>query len=224
MRSHTAWMTRKAGLPGGRAGRSGSVSWAFVSAERTMHLLFPEHPLRDDVADAIATADALGATSTALWCAEDRAAPELDGLGFERGWQPWWMEASLPARSGSGVPEHVRARLVDRPRSHEAHLGPLLRHADVFLAEGYDDGRYAGRAWMLLTGTTAGLYDMEVWPAFRRRGIGRDILSVLMGAAAEAGADRMTLNATPEGAPLYATSGFDLLGAGRTYWRHRPSA
>ena len=61
---------------------------------------------------------------------------------------------------------------------------------------------------------------MDVWPAFRRRGLGRSLLRAVCGAARTAGARFATLNATAEGELLYATEGFARLGTGMTYWRH----
>ena len=61
---------------------------------------------------------------------------------------------------------------------------------------------------------------MEVWPVFRRRGLGRSLLHAVCSAARTAGAQFATLNATAEGEPLYAAEGFVLLGKGITYWHH----
>ncbi len=82
-----------------------------------------------------------------------------------------------------------------------------------------DDGRFAGRGW-LFAGDVAGIYDMEVWPDFRRRGVGRALLRVLCAAARAAGATSAVLNATPGGERLYSAEGFVRVGEGITYWHH----
>jgi GNAT superfamily N-acetyltransferase len=82
------------------------------------------------------------------------------------------------------------------------------------------DGRFAGRAWSLLDGDVAGVYDMEVWPRFQRRGLGRALLRKVCEAARAGGANRAVLNATPEGERLYSAEGFVHVGRGITYWHH----
>src|SRR5436305_1232545 len=52
------------------------------------------------------------------------------------------------------------------------------------------DGRLGGRAWSFVAGDVAGVYDMEVWPALQRRGLGRALLRTVCDAAREAGASR----------------------------------
>lgn len=216
VRSHTAWITLGASAPGGRVWREGGTSWAFVPGDSTVHGLFPVGPAPRDVAAATATADALGADGIRLWSAVERKRPWLRALGFRRAWQPWWMGAEahdVPA-AASG-----RVALVTRARDHDAGRAAFAGHQDVLLAEAMVGGEYAGRAWLHLDGEVAGLYDMEVWRRFQRRGLGRELLGTLVAEARNRGVRRVTLNATPEGAALYATCGFRMLGEGRTWWR-----
>lgn len=70
-------------------------------------------------------------------------------------------------------------------------------------------------------GDVAGLFDLAVWPAFRRRGPGRELLAVAVASARDRGVDRVVLTATPEGSELDAAAGFTRLGEGRTWWWHR---
>jgi GNAT superfamily N-acetyltransferase len=86
------------------------------------------------------------------------------------------------------------------------------------------DGHFAGRAWCLVAGDLAGIYDMDVWPRFQRRGLGRALLRVLCAAAREAGASKAVLNATPEGERVYSAEGFQRVGNGITYWHHLGAA
>ena len=81
------------------------------------------------------------------------------------------------------------------------------------------DGAYAGHAWAHRAAGVAGLYDVDVLPRARRRGLGRALTGVVAGAA---GARWAVLNATGQGERLYAALGFRSLGHGRTWWRHRP--
>ena len=218
VQSHVSWMSANATLCGGEADLAGPTPWAFVPAEKTMHILFPDAVTTSDIAAVVAKADVFGAASSALWFAEDKEAPEIDGLGFERGWQPWWME-SRPRDIAPGATDRVR--LVTRVRPHDQGRSQLLTDDDIMLAEGQVDGQYAGRAWMIVKDGIAGLYDVKVWPPFRRLGVGRELVTVLAAAASRREARVITLNATPEGATLYASCGFAMLGEGRTYWRHR---
>ena len=58
--------------------------------------------------------------------------------------------------------------------------------------------------------------------SFQRRGLGRALLRAACSAARTAGAQVVTLNATPQGEPIYAGEGFARLGTGITYW-HPPT-
>ena len=82
-------------------------------------------------------------------------------------------------------------------------------------------GRPAGRTRVVLDGDLAGVFDVAVWPAFRRRGLGTGIVRALCSAAASAGATHAVLNATREGERLYSTVGFSRIGDGITWWLRR---
>lgn len=91
---------------------------------------------------------------------------------------------------------------------------------DAWHAAARVDGYLAGRAWSFPVGEVAGIYDMEVWPKFRRRGLGRALLRTVCAAARAAGGTRAVLNATPDGERLYSAEGFSHVGRGITYWHH----
>jgi GNAT superfamily N-acetyltransferase len=81
-----------------------------------------------------------------------------------------------------------------------------------------DEGRFAGHAWSFVSSSgLAGIFDMAVWPPFRRRGLGTALVKAVSVAS---GAQRAILNATREGKLLYETCGFRQIGEGITYWRH----
>jgi GNAT superfamily N-acetyltransferase len=104
--------------------------------------------------------------------------------------------------------------------SYTAQLSIARRHpCRAWYAAAYDNERFAGRAWSFVDGDLAGIFDMAVWPPFRRRGLGTALLGAVCAAAREAGAGHAILNATPEGKLLYETCGFRQIGEGITYWR-----
>ncbi len=66
----------------------------------------------------------------------------------------------------------------------------------------------AATALISLTKETAGLYFFSTVPAFRRKGLGRMLLSRCIEEARSAGCSLMTLQASPDGYPLYLKAGF----------------
>jgi GNAT superfamily N-acetyltransferase len=156
------------------------------------------------------------------WLSTNTDAATLEAVGFERGWEPWWMAAQL---SGVAEPDDPRVTLcsevpeygVDGQRLLELARGEQPR---AWHAVAREDGRLAGHAWTLVGGDVAGIYDMDVWTAFQRRGLGRELLRTVCEAARAAGASRAVLNATPEGERLYSAEGFIHVGRGITYWHH----
>ncbi len=220
VRAHVAWYTTRAELTGGQVWTDGPVTWAWVPSEKTLHALFPEVIPAEVLTRGVAGARRLRARSIAVWSAADQARPELLAAGFDQGWQPWWMTA--PTADFVPLGAAARAFLTDTAGRDDSGPAPLLGHGHTWRAEARVKGRYAGRAWIHLVGDLAGLFDMEVWPRFQRRGIGTELVNLLGITARRHGADRVVLNATPEGAQLYQTVGFTRVGAGRTWWRHRP--
>lgn len=218
VRAHVAWFSAKATLSAGWVWDDGLVRWAWVPTERTLHGLFPEKVPAATAERAFRDARRLRAASVAIWSDTDVERPDLVGAGFDIGWQPWWMSVSTEAFPPSTT---TRVRLTASTRSDDAGSAGLLTRPNTWRAEAEADGTYAGRAWIHLDGSTAGLFDMEVWPRFRRRGLGTELLRLLVGAAREHGAERVVLNATPEGERLYRTAGFVRVGQGRTWWRHK---
>jgi GNAT superfamily N-acetyltransferase len=160
------------------------------------------------------------------WLSPETEAGMLETVGFERGWEPWWMAAPLEAIPepddprvwlSADVPEYGPGgqRLLSLARGDQ----PRAWHAVARV-----DGLFAGRAWSLVAGDVAGVYDMDVWPKFQRRGLGQALLRTVCDAAREAGATRAVLNATELGERLYARAGFVHVGRGITYWHHLNAA
>ncbi|MGH1551630.1 GNAT family N-acetyltransferase [Streptomyces sp. L7] len=69
-----------------------------------------------------------------------------------------------------------------------------------------EDGAFAARGQIAVTGSTAVVDQVETDPAHRRRGLGRLVMAVLADAAAGQGAVVGVLGATPEGRALYECS------------------
>jgi GNAT superfamily N-acetyltransferase len=74
----------------------------------------------------------------------------------------------------------ARVALVEQVREHDIGRRPLIGRDNVLLAEATEQGHYAGRAWLHLDHDSAGIYDMEIWPPFRRQGLGRELLTLLV--------------------------------------------
>jgi len=139
----------------------------------------------------------------------------LAAAGFERGWAPWWMTAPLPALE----------ELDDIPRIDGVDIDVQTRMPGIaFLATAHAGGREIGHAWSFVHGRVAGLFDVEVDPAWRRRGIGTALLRAVQRPARWWGAEAMILNATPMGFELYSRRGFTRIGEGVTWWRHARGA
>jgi GNAT superfamily N-acetyltransferase len=201
------WLRAQAHAEGGAAWEDGGLSWAI--GPDFASLLFPTEIDPDALARGLArlpsTCPGVGA-----WLSLDVDATPLGRAGFERGWSPWWMRASLPDVGEAGDPR--------------IELEAKGEH--TWYAAAYDgaERRFAGHAWSHLAGDVAGVFDMAVWPQFRRRGLGAGLLRAVCAAAAAAGGRHAVLNATPAGKRLYETCGFAQIGEGITWWLHRGGA
>jgi GNAT superfamily N-acetyltransferase len=163
-----------------------------------------------------------GACIVGAWLASDVDASPLETAGFERGWEPWWMAAALESIT---EPDDQRVSITADVPEYGPDGQRLLSLADApdaraFHAVARVDGRFAGRAWAFAPADVAGIYDMDVWPPFQRRGLGRALLRRLSWSARAAGAEVAVLNATPDGHRLYSVEGFARIGTGVTYWHH----
>ncbi len=70
----------------------------------------------------------------------------------------------------------------------------------------------AATALLSLTGDIAGIYYFSTLPAFRRRGLGRHLLSETLEEARCSGCRTAVLQASPMGFPLYKNAGFAVCG------------
>lgn len=231
----TCWYTCRAEVLGGRTWTDGPLTWVREGDE--LSLMFPQRFPADALQRGVEWAREAGVRSIGAWLGAEVDASALAAAGFERGWEPWWMTAAV-AEVGVGGAVAGAAGPAGDPRvelqqdtldytGEYADYGKTLlmtrmRPQHTWYAAAYDhpSGRFAGRAWSHLCGETAGVFDMEVWPAFQRRGLGSGLLRTVVAAAANAGAGHAVLNATPQGKLLYETCGFRQIGAGITWWLH----
>ena len=119
-----------------------------------------------------------GACIVGAWLAGDVDASGLEAAGFERGWEPWWMTASLESVAD---PDDDRVVITTEVPEYGPEGQRLLSLADAPEARAWHavarvDGHLAGRGWAFAPRDIAGIYDMDVWPAFQRQGLGRALL------------------------------------------------
>jgi len=230
-RNHTSWMTAQTLVTGGAVERHGALRWL---GSRGGHatLAFPRR-LPSPGLDALLEwsrrrgGGGIGCWATGLEPTGEPAA-RLVARGFEWGWQPHWMALDLDRLPLEETDDRV-ALVTDVPEYGPGFGRALLelvrRHPRRFAhAVARVDGAYAGHAAVHVVGgrlAGAGIYDVEVVPSQRRRGLGRALTLAVCRAAARAGAGVATLNATGEGELLYSALGFRSLGLGQTWWIHR---
>ena len=223
-RVHADWMLRQADVLGGGSWWSDGLHWAH--GQSGLHVLFPDTVTRAGLDAGVDRARALDVHSVRVWGGPELPGRVLRAAGFRRDWSPWWMTATLrdlrwpePAAVvrfehgddlyGPPFEDYGRALALARLDP------PAASHAAVRTP----DGRFAGRAWVFPDGASAGIFDMDVWPRFQRRGYGTALLGAVCDAAQESGAEHAVLNATPEGKLLYASAGFTQIGVGATWFR-----
>ena len=198
------------------------LRWAWQPHNASLMLNFPEEIDAAAVRRGLEFARDHDARIVGAWLSHETDASSLEAAGFDCGWEPWWMAAPLGAIEEPDDPRvSICAEIPEYGPEGQQLLSlaqgnsPRAVHAAARL-----DGKLAGRAWSFPVGDVAGIYDMDVWPKFQRRGLGRALLRAVCAAAREAGATRAVLNATPDGERLYSAEGFVHVGRGITYWHH----
>jgi hypothetical protein len=88
--------------------------------------------------------------------------------------------------------------------AHNSAPGLVQRFIEI-------DGEAAAYGRAMIVGNDALLCDVNAFPGFRRRGLGRAIMASLHGGLARAGATRVVLTATQMGLPLYEQLGYRTL-------------
>jgi GNAT superfamily N-acetyltransferase len=222
--AQTAWFLTRAELLGGEAWRDRGLVWA--SEPGSACLLFPEEIRADALAAGLERVRAQRVIVGA-WLSRAVDPEPLHDAGFERGWSPWWMTARIDEVGLTDDPRvELREETTDYGGGHASYARSLAltrarpKHTWYAAAHEPPGRRFAGHAWSHLVGDVAGIFDMSVWPAFQRRGLGTALLRTVCAAAGAAGAVDAVLNATPEGKKLYETCGFTQIGEGITWWLH----
>jgi ribosomal protein S18 acetylase RimI-like enzyme len=220
--NQAAWNAAVAVAGGGEVWEDDGLRWSWQAHDGQLMLNFPRAIDPAAARRGVEQARVRGGCIVGAWLGADVDASALEAAGFERGWEPWWMTAPLEAITDpddprvaitSDVPEYGPAgqRLLSLAQPPDARTWHALARVDA---------RVAGRAWAFAPGHVAGIYDMDVWPRFQRRGLGRALLRAVCASARAAGASDAVLNATPDGERLYSAEGFVRIGNGITYWHH----
>jgi GNAT superfamily N-acetyltransferase len=101
-----------------------------------------------------------------------------------------------------GAPREVIARCIDVGVTETAGF-------ETYIA--WDDDGPASTVSVTRTGTTAGISLMASAPGRQRKGVGRALLTLVIGDYRALGVERFHLGATPAGLPLYASLGFETI-------------
>jgi GNAT superfamily N-acetyltransferase len=224
-RVQTNWHRLRAETCGGEVWTDGPLTW--VDGPDGQNLMFPMAMTTAGVMRGVERARDRGLSIVGAWLAVDVDATPLAEAGFTRGWSPWWMTADLSSLVCCTDPRvELQVETSDYHDEDPAYrqLLAVARRQPIraWYAAAYTarTRRFAGRAWSFLDGDLAGVFDMDVWKPFRRRGFGSGLLCAVCTAARQAGAQHAVLNATPEGKLLYSSCGFTQIGEGITWWHH----
>jgi ribosomal protein S18 acetylase RimI-like enzyme len=217
-----AWNAAIALAGGGEVWDDGELRWSWQAHDGQLMLNFPQTITLAAARRGVTEARRRGAHIIGAWLATEVDASPLEHAGFERGWEPWWMAAPLGAIAEPDDERVIITRDVPDYNNDARRLLSLVEDpgSRAWHAVARIDGRVVGRAWAFAPGAIAGIYDMDVWPGFQRRGLGRALLRSLCESARAAGAQVVVLNATPDGERLYSAESFARIGTGITYWHH----
>jgi GNAT superfamily N-acetyltransferase len=223
--NQTEWNLAVALARGGSVWADQGLRWSWQPDDGHLVLSFPRSIVAPAAQRGVDFAREHNACIVGAWLSAETDPTALEAVGFDRGWEPWWMAARLDAVAESDDPRVVLSADVPEygPGGQRLLTLATSEPARAWHALARVDGQFAGRAWSFLAGDVAGIYDMDVWPRFQGQGLGRALLRAVCGAARAAGATRAVLNATPAGEPLYSSEGFIRVGEGITYWHHLDS-
>jgi GNAT superfamily N-acetyltransferase len=221
-RTQAAWNGAVAMAGGGEVWQDGALRWSWQAHDGQLMLNFPRVIDTAAAKRGVELARERGGHIVGAWLGADVDASALEEVGFERGWEPWWMTADLEAIADPDDPRVMLSADVPEYGPGGQSLLSLARgpNAHAWHAVGRVEGRFGGRAWAFAPDQVAGIYDMFVVLRFQRRGLGRALLRAVCASARADGARDAVLNATPEGERLYSAEGFRRIGNGITYWHH----
>jgi hypothetical protein len=222
-RTQSSWLFATGRAAGGEVAESGGLRWVADGAGEVA-VPFPRPPSAAALEALLAWCDERAVARIGVWASglEDLGvlSKSLLARGFDHGWQPHWMAIAAADLPDAGP--DPRVEVTAAIPEYDAHGRALLRLTDgpFWHAVARVDGAFAGRAWSHRFDDVAGLYDVDVWPRWCRRGLGR---TLTLAVARAAGAPWVALNATGEGEALYRALGFRSVGVGETWWLHRPA-
>lgn len=145
---------------------------------------------------------------------------ELDGLGVPAlpALDIRWVETAAELDRWTEVCSEAFGYMIDGTVIHRLSHAPGARFLLV-----YSEGAPAATALTLHTGDTIGIHQIGVPPAFRGRGIARDMMQHVMGACQASGARYATLQASAAAVGIYRKIGFESQFTIRTYRRDQPA-
>lgn len=155
--------------------------------------------------------------------------------GFQPGWEPCWMvldleaaqiddpaPAALEIRVSNDIPVHEVEGLPYNDNSgpfSDALFHTCPEKVQRFIA--FLDGVIVGQCCLFFTTGAdgiAGMYNVGVVPAMRKKGIGKAVVLAACRYAKEHGYQYVMLNANDMGRPVYGRAGFQVIGHGITWW------
>lgn len=210
------WLRQSAVAAGGKIFSTHNINWAWNPEEQSLYALFPASAEGSGLRPALAEAVRLGVKTVGIWANAAVRLPQALQLGFEAGWQPWWMAASV-----------FEIPLDESPLTthHGLNLAKGAWQAQIDL-----DGGWAASGTLfapqlgvssdVVRSGLGGIFNMYVAQEHQRQGLGTRVLRALAARAQQESLDALVLNSTPAGERLYRSNGFELIGRGQTYWLH----
>jgi hypothetical protein len=93
----TTWNLAIATAGGGTVWEDAGLRWSWQAHDGQLMLNFPSAIDAAAVRRGLELARRRDARIVGAWLSADTDATPLEEVGFERGWEPWWMAASLDA-------------------------------------------------------------------------------------------------------------------------------
>ncbi len=229
-------------VKGGEVRSATGLTWTYTGKGNGAEIVFPL--LNEDTADVVLDQlmeyyrshipNGVGCWSLAPAQPADLGI-RLLARGFQPGWQPCWMALDLQRLPEDyTVPAGLQitadnntsiAGISGMPYGDDNGYmsGPLLQafpeKAQRFIA--VLNHTIVGQTCLFLTAGplgNAGIYNVGVLPAYRKRGIGKALVHAACAYAREKGYTYATLNANDMGRPVYLQLGFRIIGYGLTWW------
>ena len=179
-RNQAEWNAAVAVAGGGEVWEDCGLRWSWQAHDRQLMLNFPRSI---DAAAARRGVDAAGIRNACIvgaWLGSDVDASGLETVGFERGWEPWWMAAPAAGglrasarrrRPGRGPTRHPMANGCIRQRGLSGSA--LAARTGTTSADGYGprpvNARCDRRSWTPLRHPTRGVQRRRASPRQEQR-------------------------------------------------------